>query len=131
MGGVAAAALDRSAQRQQVTAQQRCDVEPQPRERAAPQQTVAVRLHAHVAAAFEHEPVDLAVVDAVYEVLEYAVAAVGVQLLVQVVADAACRDLDDEFGRTLEVAVLGDAALAAGGLGNAQQQVGLRLVVEI
>src|SRR5262245_10024046 len=128
---VAAAALDRSSQREQVAAQQRRDVEPQPREHAALQQAVAVRLHTCVCTAFDHEPVDLAVVEAVHEVLEDAVAAVGVQLLVEVIADAARRDLDDEFGRTLEVAVLGHTALSAGTLGDAQQQVGLRFVVEI
>jgi hypothetical protein len=67
----------------------------------------------------------------VREVLLDSVAAVGVELLMQVVADAACRNFDDQLGWAFEVAVRGDARTPANRCRQAQQEVRLRLVVEV
>jgi hypothetical protein len=92
-----------------VAAQQRRGVEPHPREPEASHDAGGARRQALVGAAAQHEPIDGVVLGAQHEVFLDAGAPVDVQLLVQVIADGTRSDLDQQFGRAVDVVVLVDA----------------------
>ena len=79
----------------------------------------------------QDEPVELLIVDAPDEIFADAVAAVDVELGVQVVAGAAGSHLGHQLGRLFDVIVGADARLAAARRVDQQQGVGLRLVVQV
>jgi hypothetical protein len=118
-------------QRRSVAAQQRRHVEPEAGECRAAKDSVPVAAHRLVAPAGQHEPVDLGVVDPVREVLPYAAAPVDAELVAQVIARAAGRDLDDELWWAFDVA-LGPQPRGSAALGRqSERHVRLWFVVEV
>src|SRR5687767_10416086 len=89
-----------------VAANHRGRVEPEAGEDLALENAVAVGDEAPVAPAVQGEPVDRLVVDAPDDVLADAVAAVGFELVVQVVAGAAGGDLAGQLRGPFDVAVV-------------------------
>lgn len=82
----------------QVVAKQGRRIEPQTGEDIAVEQARGVGFEAFVAVFAQYEPVDRSVPDAPYHVLANSVAAIGPELVVQIIAGAAGSHLDDQFG---------------------------------
>jgi len=81
--------------RRQVAANECSRVELQAREDGAAQQAVGRGRQSFETSLLEHEPLDLPVQHAVNDVFSNAIAAIGIELIVQIVAGAARSNLGD------------------------------------
>ena len=95
----------------QIAPQQRGGVEPQSGKDQAVHDAAVIGFQPLVAAAAEHEPVDLLIENAPHDVLLDSVAAVRIQFGIQIVAGHAGRHFRDEFGGRLDVIVRSDPHL--------------------
>ena len=114
-----------------VTAHQGRRVEPEAGKDLAAVEAGVVERQTNEFAFPQYEPIDLPIEHAPDDVLPYAIAAINVELGVQVVAGTACRDLGDELRGVFKVVVGGDSRLAAMIRVDEKDRVGLRLVVQV
>ena len=130
LGGVQALLEDRL-DRRLLAAHQGGRIEPEAGKHRAAKDAIGRRGHQLESPFAVHEPVDLAVEDPPDDILAHAVSAVGVELLPQVVTDAAGGDFRDQLGRSLDVIILADAGLSPMFGQDDQEGVGLGFVVQV
>src|SRR3954454_20256127 len=126
----AQALLERTRYGREIAGDHRLRVKPQARKDGAVVNAARGRDEAIVVALAQDEVIDLAVVNAPDDVLAHAVAAIDIELVVQIVACGTSCDLGDQFRRTGYVAFCVDARLPGTRRVDQQVCIGVRFFFE-